>query len=64
MPTMIRELSPLFPGAASRSYRSGRAAIISNRDFVMVVGFSVIGLLLGLACAFFVPLPDELLSLL
>jgi hypothetical protein len=64
MPTMIRELSPLFADAsAAKSYRVGKL-VINDLDFVTVLSFSVIGLVLGLTFALLVSLPEELTSLL
>jgi hypothetical protein len=64
MPMMIRELSPMFADAsAAKSYRFGKL-VINDPDFVMVLGFSVIGLILGLTFAFLISLPEELTVLL
>ena len=63
MPTIVRQLSPLFPNSRKDSPGS-KAAGVLDRDFLMVVMFSVIGLLLGLSLAFLVPLPKALSALL
>lgn len=64
MPMMIRELSPVFAASSVNLDRTNGAAVELNRDLPMVVGFSVVGFVVGLTLAFFIPVPESLASLL
>ncbi len=59
----IPQILPLFPSALASEYGVRALGIITDPNLIAVTAFAVIGLVMAIGFAAFLPLPDDLAAL-